>query len=142
MADKQLDDVRTQTTLKRLTIEKQYEETKERYEKERKKLTSQVKTLAGDANEKGDELVRVTQEKDGLLVEFNKISFENSEGKAELKRLRTTRNELTTEREDLIGDLKGHMAEIENVYQLNRELKSKIKRLEAVLYGKNIGGRR
>lgn len=56
--------------------------------------------------------------------------------------LKTARNELTTEREDLIGDLQGHIAEIENVYQLNRELKAKIKRLEAVLYGKNLKGRR
>lgn len=52
--------------------------------------------------------------------------------------LRETRNELTAEREDLIGDLQGHMAEIENVYQINRELKAKIKRLEGVLYGKNM----
>ena len=48
---------------------------------------------------------------------------------------------MTAEREDLIGDLKGHVAEIENVYQINRELKAKIKRLEAVLYGKNISKR-
>ena len=57
---------------------------------------------------------------------------------AENKQLKMTRNELTAEREDLIGDLKGHVAEIENIYQINRELKAKIKRLEAVLYGKNI----
>ena len=49
-----------------------------------------------------------------------------------------TRNELTAEREDLISDLKGHVAEIENVYQINRELKAKIKRLEAVIYGKGV----
>ena len=55
--------------------------------------------------------------------------------------LRKTRNELTTEREDLIGDLKGHAAEIENVYHINRELKNKIKRLEGLLYGKNINKR-
>jgi len=48
------------------------------------------------------------------------------------------RSELTSEREDLIGDLQGHVAEIENVYQINRELKAKISRLEAMLYGKNI----
>ena len=48
------------------------------------------------------------------------------------------RNELTSEREDLIGDLQGHVAEIENVYRINRELKQKISRLEAMLYGRNI----
>ncbi len=52
------------------------------------------------------------------------------------------RNELTGEREDLIGDLKGHVAEIENVYRINRELKAKISRLEAMLYGKNISKKR
>ena len=52
--------------------------------------------------------------------------------------MRTIRNELTKEREVLIGDLKGHVAEIESVYQINRELKNKIKRLEAVIYGKNM----
>ena len=55
--------------------------------------------------------------------------------------LRKTRNELATEREDLIADLQGHAAEIENVYQINRELKNKIKRLEGLLYGKNINKR-
>lgn len=55
--------------------------------------------------------------------------------------LRETRTELTSEREDLINDLQGHMAEIENVYKLNRELKAKIKRLEAVLYGKSMARR-
>lgn len=45
---------------------------------------------------------------------------------------------MTSEREDLIADLKGHVVEIENVYHVNKELKGKIKRLEALLYGKNI----
>ena len=67
---------------------------------------------------------------------------ESQEAKGELQMLKKARSELMTEREDMLGDLKGHMAEIENVYQLNRELKAKIKRLEAVLYGKNLKGRR
>ena len=45
---------------------------------------------------------------------------------------------MAQEREDLIGDLKGHVAEIESVYKINNQLKAKIKRLEAVLYGKNM----
>ena len=50
------------------------------------------------------------------MLEFQKISEQNSMAQDTVKNLQKTRNELTTEREDLIGDLKGHVAEIENVY--------------------------
>ena len=48
------------------------------------------------------------------------------------------RIELTNEREQLVGDIKGHRVEIESVYRLNKEFRAKIKRLESLLYGKNI----
>ena len=40
----------------------------------------------------------------------------NNAAQNELHQLRKVRNELTAEREDLIGDLQGHVSEIENVY--------------------------
>ena len=49
-----------------------------------------------------------------------------------------TRVELSKEKEDLIVDLQGHQAEIENVYKINKELKNKIKRLENILYGRQM----
>ena len=70
--------------------------------------------------------------------DLQRVDEENTWAQTELKNLRNIRNELTKEREDLIGDLKGHVAEIESVYSINRELKNKIKRLEAVIYGKNM----
>ena len=42
MAEKQLDDLRSKTTLKRLEVEKNFEEVKERLEKEKDKLTVKV----------------------------------------------------------------------------------------------------
>jgi len=47
---------------------------------------------------------------------------------------------MTKEREELVTDLKGHQTQIEEVYKINKELKNKIKRLEHLLYGKNIKG--
>ena len=45
MADKQIDDLRSQTTFKRLKVEKKYEEIKERLQKEKEQLTSKVNDL-------------------------------------------------------------------------------------------------
>ena len=72
------------------------------------------------------------------------MNEENNWAQSEISNSRKSRNEMAQEREDLIGDLKGHVAEIESVYQINRELKNKIKRLEGLLYGKKMkpGGKR
>ena len=77
MADKQLEDLRTSTTLKRLKVEKQYEETKERLEKEKKRLTDQVSSLSCDASESGNKLERIKSERENLQKEFNKVMQEN-----------------------------------------------------------------
>jgi hypothetical protein len=42
------------------------------------------------------------------------------------------------ERDNLIKDLKEHQHEMENIYTYNKSLKNKIKRMEQMLYGRNI----
>lgn len=44
--EKELDDLRSKTTLKRLEVEKNFEEVKERLEKEKEKLSSKVQKLS------------------------------------------------------------------------------------------------
>jgi hypothetical protein len=48
----------------------------------------------------------------------------------ELVYLRGARKECAKERDDLIGDLKGHQEELENQYAYNKTLKHKIRRME------------
>lgn len=57
---------------------------------------------------------------------------------AELKYLRDARKDTAKERDNLLGDLQGHQAEMESMYQHNKSLKNKIKRMEQMLYGRNI----
>ena len=57
---------------------------------------------------------------------------------SELGYLRGARKDVTKERDDLIGDLKGHQDELENLYAYNKTLKHKIRRMEQMLYGRNI----
>ena len=45
MTDKQMEDLRSQTTYKRLKVEKRYEERQERLEKEKDELTAKVSDL-------------------------------------------------------------------------------------------------
>ena len=52
--------------MKRLKVEKQFEETKERLEKEKMKLIKQVTSLTGTASESGSELERVKASNDSL----------------------------------------------------------------------------
>ena len=57
---------------------------------------------------------------------------------SELEYLRTTRLTMVYERDNLIKDLKEHQHEMENIYTYNKSLKNKIKRMEQMLYGRNI----
>jgi len=43
---------------------------------------------------------------------------------------------MTKERESLINDLLGHQSEIESMYKNNKVLKNRVKKLEAMLYGR------
>lgn len=134
--------MRAKTTLKRLQLEKQLEDMQERLTKENKVLKAKVEQLE-DKCESGDQQMSAkSTDLDRLRKEFNELSKVNSEAVSELKSLRNLRKDFMSEREDLLSDLQGHQAEIENVYQINRELKAKIKRLESLLYGKNINGRK
>ena len=138
MQEKMIEQLRQKNTNKRLHAEKQFKEVKETLEKERDKLALQVAELTEKTTKEGTELEEVLEEKLKLKEELGQISAENQWAQAELQNSRKVRNEMAQEREDLLGDLKGHVAEIESVYQINRELKAKIKRLEGLLYGKNM----
>ena len=85
-------------------------------------------------------MAAATGQQDKLQKEIQELVKDNRMNEEELKYLRETRTELTKEREELVTDLKGHQTQIEEVYKINKELKNKIKRLEHLLYGKNMNG--
>ena len=97
-----------------------------------------VAKLTAKCNDDEKNLEGKTKEADTIKKEFMQLSKMSHDNDQELQYLRKLRIELSKEREDLVNDLQGHQVEIENVYKINRELKAKIKRLEHVLYGKNI----
>jgi septal ring factor EnvC (AmiA/AmiB activator) len=81
-------------------------------------------------------LRKESEQRQEIIIDLHDAKSKVSSDAHELDYLRKTRIELTQEREDLINDLIGHQAEIENMYKTNRDLKNKIKRLEAILYGR------
>ena len=101
-------------------------------------MTLQVAELTEKTSKESTELEDALSEKLRMQDALNRVTEENNWAQSEISNSRKTRNEMAQEREDLLGDLKGHVAEIESVYQINRELKNKIKRLEGLLYGKKI----
>ena len=138
--ENQLETLRQKYTQKRLQAEKQFEDANNKLEKERDKLALKVAELTEKTTKEGTELEEALKEKLRLEDELNRVAEENSWAQGELRCQKKARNEMAQEREDLLGDLKGHVSEIESVYQVNKELKAKIKRLEGLLYGKNING--
>ena len=137
-SEEQIQNLKNKAVFQKLDAQKTHEEIKEALVKEVDKLSLKVADLTEKTTREGSELENAIDEKGRLYQEFQKVSEMNNAAQNELHQLRKVRNELTAEREDLIGDLQGHVSEIENVYQINRELKAKIKRLEQVIYGKNM----
>ena len=64
--EKEIEDLRSKTTLKRLEVEKNFEEVKERLTKEKNKLSKQVNKLSDQTAKDGNELTQVTEEKQRL----------------------------------------------------------------------------
>ena len=89
----------------------------------------------------GEELKNLKREQEDLVKEFDRLVEKNTHTNEELNFLREMRVELTKENEEMVGDLKGHQTEIESVYKQNKELKHKIKRLEQMLYGRNMSNK-
>ena len=124
--------------MRRLQVEKKLEEDTKKYEDIVEDLKVKVAKLTAKCNDDEKNLEGKTKEADTIKKEFMQLSKMSHDNDQELQYLRKLRIELSKEREDLVNDLQGHQVEIENVYKINRELKAKIKRLEHVLYGKNI----
>jgi hypothetical protein len=62
-SEKDLEDLRSATTLKRLEVEKNFQEVKERLEKEKDKLNLQVTELTLKTTKEGTELEKALEEK-------------------------------------------------------------------------------
>ena len=116
MQEKMIEQLRQKNTNKQQQAEKQFKEAKESLEKERDKLTLQVAELTEKTTKEGSELEEVLEEKLKLKDELGKVSAQSQWAQAELQNSRKVRNEMAQEREDLLSDLKGHVAEIESVY--------------------------
>ena len=72
-----------------------------------------------------------------LTEKMADIDEEKEVSDKELNELRAERSALAKEREVLINDVRGHQVEIETMYNTNKELKTRIKRYEKILYGRN-----
>ena len=77
MADKQMEDMKSKQTHKRLEAEKNYEEVKERLEKEKDKLMLQVAELTEKTTREEGELKEALTEKHSLTEEFNQLCKAN-----------------------------------------------------------------
>ena len=133
-----MDDLRDKTSLKRLQIEKKLADDTQKYETQIEKLTKENEELLQKTEHDGKLINKQGKQSEVLQSDFQQLSKLNNDAEEELKHLRQVRIELTNEREQLVGDIKGHRVEIESVYRLNKEFRAKIKRLESLLYGKNI----
>lgn len=106
--------------------------------KQKDELESNLQITKEDLNQ--ENVARREQEvlREAAYAKLGEAASQQNMMESELVYLRGARKDVTKERDDLVGDLKGHQEELENQYAYNKTLKHKIRRMEQMLYGRNI----
>lgn len=106
--------------------------------KQKDELESNLQNNKEDFNQ--ENIAKREQEvlREAAYAKLSEAANQQNMMESELVYLRGARKDVTKERDDLVGDLKGHQEELENQYAYNKTLKHKIRRMEQMLYGRNI----